>query len=57
MMPRAAPHHAAHVEQVQLVARRYSLRHVADETFQRTPTAKDAHEYVARINLREPAGR
>ena len=57
MVSGATTDHAAHVEQVKLVARFYGSRDIADKSFQRTTSTEHADQQIARIDLRETSGR
>src|SRR5258707_14780781 len=57
MMTTAKSDDSAEVQKMKLVTRGDSLGNIADKAFQRTTATKHPHEHVARIDLRQPAGR
>src|SRR5947207_14165495 len=56
MMPFTKTDDAAHVEQMQPVARIHPLRDIADKTFQGPALTEDAKENITRIDLGKASG-
>jgi hypothetical protein len=57
MVTGAPADHAAHIEQMQTITCLQLLRNVAHKSFECPAFPKNAREYVASADLREPAGR
>jgi hypothetical protein len=53
MMSGATPDHAAHVQEMQLIAALDGSRDIPNEAFQRATTTQHSEQQIAGINLRE----
>ena len=57
MMAGVITHHAAHIQQMKLIAAGQYRRYIAHKAFQRATPSEHSDQQIARIDLRKPARR